>query len=156
MKIFDIPGFGALEIRHILLDYNGTLAVDGIPVPGVREKINTHAKTFRFHVITADTFGSVETALKDTDCTVVTIPAGDQARAKAEHLDRLGPGHTIACGNGANDCLMLEKAALGIAVLLDEGLATRTLAASDIMVRDIMDLFGYLENPGRLIACMRQ
>ncbi len=156
MVVFDIPGSGELKIKNILLDYNGTLAVDGQPVPGIREKINEHAKVFQFHVITADTFGSVEKALDGVNCSLVTIPVKDQDKAKAEYLETLGPGTTIACGNGANDQLMLEKAALGVAVLLEEGLATRTLLASDILIRNIVDLFGYLENPGRLTACLRK
>ena len=28
--VFDIPGFQPLEVEHLLLDYNGTIAKDGI------------------------------------------------------------------------------------------------------------------------------
>ncbi|WDP89529.1 MAG: ATPase P [Desulfobacter sp.] len=153
---FTIPGSGELAIRHMLFDYNGTLAVDGNPVPGIREKINAHSRDLDFHVITADTFGTVEQALQGVDCRVVTIPEADQDKAKADYLETLGPGATIACGNGANDELMLKKAALGVAVCLDEGMNTRALLASDLVIKDIMDLFGYLENPGRLVACLRK
>jgi len=153
---FEIPGSGSLEIGNILLDYNGTLARDGAPIAGVKEKINSLSQEFQFHVITADTFGTVETALGQTDCRVVTIPEKNQARAKADYLDTLGPETTIACGNGVNDEFILKKAALGVAVLQTEGLAVRTLTAADIVIRDIMDLFGFLEHPGRLIACLRQ
>jgi soluble P-type ATPase len=156
MKLFDIPGGKTLEIQHILLDYNGTLAVDGFPIPGVREKINQLKDDFFFHVITADTFGSVKQALEDTACEVVTIPAGDQARAKAAYLEKLGPDVTLACGNGVNDELMLEQAVLGVAVLQAEGLAVQTLTAGDILIKDILDLFGFLAHPGRLIACLRR
>ncbi len=155
MKRFEIPGGEIIEIRHILLDYNGTLAVDGSPIPGVREKINQLKDGFHFHVITADTFGSVKEALKDTACEVVTIPAGNQAQAKADYLKKLGEDVTLTCGNGVNDELMLEQAVLGVAVLQEEGLAVRTLTAADILIKDILDLFGFLENPGRLIACLR-
>jgi len=156
VKNFAIPGVGEMTIKNILFDYNGTLAIDGDPVPGVREKINAHSVDLDFHVITADTFGTVEKALKGVDCRVVTIPERDQDRAKAEYLETLGPGATIACGNGANDEFMLKNAALGVAVLLDEGLNTRALIASDLLIKDVMDLFSYLENPGRLIACLRK
>lgn len=155
MAVFDIPGGPRLEIRTILLDYNGTLAKDGSPIPGVREKINTLSGEFPFHVITADTFGSVEAALDGTDCKVVTIGKTDQARAKADYLENLGASHTLACGNGINDELMLRQAALGVAVLQEEGLAVPTLMAADIVIRDILDFFGFLEHPGRLIACLR-
>lgn len=156
MKVFNIPGGNTIEIRHILLDYNGTLAVDGEPIPGVREKIRQLKDDFDFHVITADTFGSVKEALKETACRVVTIEDKNQARAKADYLADLGPEVTLACGNGVNDELMLRDAALGLAVLQDEGLAVGTLMAADILIRDILDLFGFLEHPGRLIACLRR
>ena len=156
MKIFEIPGGETIEIRHILLDYNGTLAVDGEPIPGVREKINQLADAFHFHVITADTFGSVKEALKDTACKIVTIPDQDQAQAKADYLADLGAEYTLACGNGVNDELMLQQAVLGLAVLQAEGLAVGTLNAADILIRDILDLFGFLKHPGRLIACLRR
>ena len=156
MKEFDIPGGSIIEIRHILLDYNGTLAVDGQPISGVKEKINALKDEFVFHVITADTFGSVKGALKDTACEVVTIPSGNQAQAKADYLKTLGPEFTLTCGNGVNDELMLGQAVLGVAVLQEEGLAVGTLTAADILIKDILDLFGFLENPGRLIACLRR
>jgi len=156
MKKILIPGAGEMTIKNIVFDYNGTLAVDGKLVPGVRDKINAHAKAFKFHVITADTFGTVEKALEGVDCRVTTIPEKDQDRAKADYLSTLGSSTTIACGNGANDELMLKNAAIGVAVLLDEGLNTRALVASDVLIKDIMDLFSYLENPGRLIACLRK
>ncbi len=151
-----IPGNRDHTIHHILLDFNGTLAIDGKLIAGVGEKINHHSKDLRFHVITADTFGSVETELQGIECRLVTIGPDNQARAKQDYLNTLGPDQTIACGNGANDRLMLEGAAIGISVLQAEGMASKTFAASDILIYDILDLFGYIETPGRLIACLRQ
>ncbi len=36
----DIPGFEALDIKHVLCDFNGTLAIDGELIEGVEELIN--------------------------------------------------------------------------------------------------------------------
>ena len=33
----DVPGFGALRLEHLVLDYNGTLACDGMLLEGVHE-----------------------------------------------------------------------------------------------------------------------
>ena len=52
-----VPGFGSLELRFLVLDYNGTLAVDGRLLPGVREALALLADDIEIHVITADTFG---------------------------------------------------------------------------------------------------
>ncbi len=35
-----IPGFGPLGLSHLVSDYNGTIAVDGALIPGIREKLN--------------------------------------------------------------------------------------------------------------------
>ena len=40
MQTIPIPDFGTLAIATIVCDYNGTLAVDGILLPGVKEAIN--------------------------------------------------------------------------------------------------------------------
>ncbi len=153
--IFDIPGTGKITIENVLLDYNGTLAVDGRLLKGVKEKINVLAQTVSVHVITADTFGSVEDALNGTPCKVVVIPKQNQDQAKLDYLRQLGPEKTLCAGNGVNDRLMLKEAALGIAVLLEEGTAVCALTAADILVSHILDAFAYFEKPDRLVACLR-
>jgi soluble P-type ATPase len=151
-----IPGSHDLEIEHVLLDFNGTIAVDGRLIEGVKEKINHYSDRLGFHVITADTFGSVQKQLENVKCTLHIIPEGKQAAAKLAYLGELGSLRTIGVGNGVNDEQMLKHAILGVAVLGTEGLATKTLAASDLLVRDILDLFAYFERPNRLVASLRQ
>jgi soluble P-type ATPase len=58
-------------------------------------------------------------------------------------------------GNGANDQLMLQHAAIGIAVLQEEGLATAALSAADLVVKDILDVFALLKTPERIMATLR-
>jgi hypothetical protein len=40
MIIIEIPGYKRLEIKHIVCDYNGTIAVDGKLIGGIRKIIN--------------------------------------------------------------------------------------------------------------------
>lgn len=150
-----IPGGSQLEIEHILLDFNGTIAVDGKLIDGVREKINEYSQILRFHVITADTFGSVKKELEGIDCSISIIPLKDQSQAKLDLLRELKEAHTIAVGNGVNDELMLKHAVLGVAVLQAEGLATRTMLVSDLLVANVLDFFEYFKKPDRLVACLR-
>ena len=58
-------------------------------------------------------------------------------------------------GNGRNDQLMLEEAALGIAVILEEGAAAVTLSAADVVCTNIVSALELLDNPLRLIATLR-
>lgn len=154
MKI-DIPGFGPVDIRHVVCDYNGTLAVDGHVKNGVKKGIQALSDQVRFHVITADTFGRVEKEMEGANCTVTVIPKGDQTRAKQEYVRQLGPDQVLAVGNGANDRLMLSASRIGVVVLLEEGTAVSSLTAADILVKDILDVFAYLKTPERLIATLR-
>lgn len=39
MQAIDIPGRGLLEPHHLVLDLNGTIALDGQLLPGVAERV---------------------------------------------------------------------------------------------------------------------
>lgn len=50
---------------------------------------------------------------------------------------------------------MLKASALGIAIILGEGVATETLLASDVVCTSIIDALDLLRNPLRLTATLR-
>ena len=58
-------------------------------------------------------------------------------------------------GNGRNDRLMLQTAALGVAVCQAEGAAVPTMLAADVMGSDIQDALDLLIHPLRLVATLR-
>ena len=151
----EIPGFRMLRLSRLALDYNGTLAVNGNLITGVKPRLSQLAGSLSVHVITADTFGKAASALDGIDCQLVILPPGNQAAAKANFIRQLGEQATIAVGNGRNDRLMLEQAALGIAVLGEEGAAGAVVMAADIVVRDVLSALDLLRNPRRLIATLR-
>jgi soluble P-type ATPase len=53
----DTPGLGPLQIPHLVMEYNGSLAVDGVLLDGQATLLTTLADRLDLHVITADTFG---------------------------------------------------------------------------------------------------
>jgi len=152
----NIPRGEKFEIKHIVSDYNGTIALDGKLVEGVAELINELSKDIKFHVITADSFGSVEKELGGINCEVFKIGPGDQDKAKAEYVKKLGSDNVVALGNGKNDFLMLGEAVLGIGILYHEGICTKTLLASKIVCSNPIDALEYFKNPKRLIATLRR
>lgn len=154
MKI-DIPGRAPFEIKNIVFDYNGTIAIDGQLIDGVAQQINALADAFNFYVITADTYGSVEKELRDVRCEVVKIAQSDQDISKLNFVTELGCESILAVGNGRNDTLMLKQVILGIGVLQEEGICTETLLNSDIVVKSVLDVFGFLSNVNSLIATLR-
>ncbi len=150
-----IPGYKTLELAHLVLDFNGTMARDGALLPGVRERLEDLAGELRIHVLTADTFGKARSVLRDLPCTLEILSAEDQATAKLAYVQRLGPASVVCIGNGRNDRLMLRGASLGIAVIQEEGAAMETLMAADIVCASITSALELLSHPLRLIATLR-
>ena len=155
MIIVNIPGYGDVELRNLVLDYNGTLATDGFLIDGMQEIIGELAKRVNICVISANTFGTVETELRDLPLEVVGIKPGDERRQKLELIQKLGPQATVSIGNGNNDSLMLKEARIGICVMGREGCAQSALASSDMVVSDIRSALELLVLPGRLKATLR-
>lgn len=150
-----IPGFGRLELEHLVLDYNGTLALDGRPLPGVKQRLRRLARRLRIHVVTADTFGKARASLDEVDYRLEIVKSGGEDRAKAAYVRRLGPDRVACIGNGRNDRRMLRVAALGIAVVQAEGASTEALAAADLVVPAVCEALDLFLNPRRLTASLR-
>ncbi len=154
MLTAEIPGRGRLDIHDLVLDLNGTLGVDGV-VPGtVLERLGTLSQTIRVHVVTADTFGTA-VALRRPGLQVQVLPPGDQVEAKAALVRALGASRTVAIGNGSNDEGMVREAAVGIAIVGQEGASSRTILAADIVTTRIEDALDLLIFPARLVATLR-
>lgn len=152
---FIIPGWSELDIRHVVFDYNGTIAVDGTVIPGVAEQINRCSSDIAFHVITADTYGTVEQALQNVNCEVHVINGGRQDESKLRFIEQLGKEQVLAVGNGNNDKLMLQAAALGVALIQEEGAAVGALLAADVVCSSVLDVFAWFTTPNRLVATLR-
>jgi len=153
----DIPAGPRLHLETLVLDVNGTLAVDGVLLPGVRERLKRLRELVAVHLITADTHGrqaDIDAALAINS--VILIGDLPQALEKAQFVRSLGAARTAAIGNGANDALMLREAALGIAVLGPEGLAASALREADVVAPDIGAALDLLLYPKRLIASLRR
>ena len=150
-----VPGFGNLCLSHLVLDYNGTLACDGRLVDGVKEELTRLSGLLDIYVVTADTFGKAKTGLAGIPCELTILPEKAQDKGKLDFINQLGASRTASIGNGRNDRLMLEKSALGIAVLLEEGASSAALASADVVCKDIVTALKLLSHPLRLIATLR-
>lgn len=156
MLRFAIPGRELLEIEHIVLDFNGTFACDGKVLPGVAERLNALADRVAVHIFTADTFGTAREACAGIRAKVVVTRQPVVGPEKERYVAELGAGKTAAIGNGANDVLMLRRAALAILVLGPEGAAVEALLAADVVVKEINEGLDLLLNPKRLVATLRR
>lgn len=150
-----IPGSETLRLDHLVADFNGTMACDGVLLPGAQAALRLLAEKLAIHIVTADTFGHATEALAGIPCELAILREGGQDSAKLRYVENLGAGRCVCIGNGRNDRLMLAQAALGIAVIHQEGAAVETLLAAKLVVPDINAALGLLLNPARLIATLR-
>jgi len=155
METIEIPGRKKMRIKHLVLDYNGTLALDGKLLPGVQELITALALRFEIHVLTADMHSSCTRELSGLPVKIAVIAGNPEDAAKLAYVRTLGAASCICIGNGMNDRLMLAACGLGIVVVGDECAALRACLAADIVAPGIIQALGLLKNEKRLLATLR-
>ena len=153
---YSIPGLGDYSLEHLVMDVNGTLAVDGQLIEGVAAKVASLREVLTIHLLTADTHGRQSVIDGQLGLTATRIRAGGESLQKADYVRRLGSEKVVAIGQGANDAEMLAAARLGICVMSLEGVARETLLASDLVVPTILSALELLEKPMRIVASLRR
>jgi soluble P-type ATPase len=151
----EIPGFKTINAEHLVLDFNGTLAIDGLFIEGVIGQLVQISANLHVHVLTADTFSSVQNELRGLPITIKIIETTDQDKQKSDYVKNLGSESVIAIGNGKNDVLMLTEAALSIGIIQAEGAFTQIINCSQIICTSVIDALSLLINQKRLLATLR-
>lgn len=153
---FSIDQSEVVEINNIVFDFNGTIALDGILINGVKEKIiDLNNLGFNIYILTADTFGTVAEQCKDLPVKVEIITADYGTKDKRNFVERLGGSITAAIGNGKNDLEMFKSSLLSMAVIGNEGCYGKLMLEADIVVCNIVDAIDILLKNKRLKATMR-
>jgi len=153
---FEVPGIKKFELTNLVLDYNGTIAYHGEPIPGIVDLLNEVGKKLKIYIVTADTYGKIKDFQDALNCEVHIIPPYDQDKLKAEFVEILGADNTVAFGNGSNDSKMVKVAAIGITVIGKEGASSQTIQDSDIVCLSIEDALNLLLYPESIIATLRK
>jgi len=153
MKI-DIPGWGSIDIENIVIDLDGTIATDGRISLEVKEKIGALSNLAKIYILTANTQGPADEEILGMKAGLIKVPNEDSKRGKLDFLKTLNLEMTVAIGNGSNDQLILKEAALGIAVLGDEGVSVSAMKSADIVVKNIQNALDLFLKPKRLITTL--
>jgi P-type E1-E2 ATPase len=151
-----IPGRDPYHLQHLVSDVNGTLALDGVLMDGVAERLAAVRDRLTVHLLTADTHGHQDIIDRQLDLKSTRLGPGDEQAQKRAFVEQLEAHSVVAIGQGANDALMLKAAALGICVLSPEGTAAEALKTCDILVPNIAAAFDLLDKPLRIIASLRK
>lgn len=142
-----------LRIENVVIDFNGTLAIEGRLSGGAALRLRRLARYVNIIVLTSDTFGLARRALDGLPVTVHIIQHGME---KLRLVKSIGPRRVAVVGNGYNDVPMVKAAALGIAVIGDEGASGEMIRAAMVVVRDVNNALDLLLKPKRLIATLRR
>jgi P-type E1-E2 ATPase len=151
-----IPGRGSYTIEYVILDLNGTIALDGKIIRGVMERVVMLSEKVQVMVVTADTNRNAEKLLKNLPVTLLKIEEGKEDEQKRRVVKERGKSSVISIGNGCNDISMLRESAIGICVVGREGASSEAIAASDLTVPTINDALDILLKPHRLMATLRR
>ena len=154
MLTINIPGRGELVLSHLVLDYNGTIAEDGLIIPGIKARLEALSRDLEISVITADTHGTAARRCEGLPLKVLTFPTTEVGAIKADHVRSL-PGGVATIGNGFNDIPMSDAADLSVCVMGAEGCCAALLAHCHIAVTSIHDALDLLLTPDRIRATLR-
>jgi soluble P-type ATPase len=148
----EIPQRGVVELHHAVFDINGTLAIDGVPISGVVDRLKDLAPHLSLHALSAGTHGNMDELEQVLGLPIHVISSGEE---KTNYVEQLGPASVIAFGNGRNDVGMLRVAAIGVAIVAAEGVAVSAVQAADVLALGPVDAIDLVLRPKRLVATLR-
>ncbi len=152
----NIPGRGLIQLQHLVCDVNGTLAMDGQLLDGLKQRLTALRDRLTLHLLTADTHGKQDLIDQQLGIKAVRIAPGDESSQKEKYVNELGANRCVAVGQGANDAGMLKAAVVGICVLSPEGTAVEAINSADLVATNIFGALELLENPLRIVATLRR
>ena len=147
-----VPSGGELRLEHLLLDVNGTLTHRGVLIDGVEALIVRLREALDIRLVSADTFGTLDGIAQRLGVACVRAATGED---KLRVLSECGHDRAAVIGNGANDVLVLEAAAVGFVVLGPEGASAAALRSADVVCASAADALDLLLDPKALSATLR-
>jgi hypothetical protein len=149
-----IPGFGQVALEHLVLDFNGTLACDGVLSDGVRALL---VRLSRDLEITSSR--RTPTAMRPPHARA--CPAGWSSCPKGP--GRFEAGLCADAGHGTDGLHRQRpkrpahgpRAAIGVCVIGEEGASAGTAAAAHVVCRSAGEALSLLIHTRRLVATLR-
>jgi soluble P-type ATPase len=149
-----VPGIGEIELRTLILDLNGTLAVKGEILQGVSERL-TRLKELGYRILffTGNTRNNADEIAAKLGIEWILAESGTEKRDEALKLE---PSACVSIGNGLIDLELMKVVKLRIVTLQSEGVHVQTLMNSDIVIPTINDALDLLIDPATLVATLRK
>jgi len=155
----EIPNQGPLVLGTMVSDFNGTLAVGGKLLAGVRDRLGILAGKMRIVILTADTNGTARVELEGSGAEVLILSAaaveGEESEQKRQFVEDQKPG-VLFLGNGANDEAAMSAADLSFAIIAGEGAYMPTVNAARMVFTSPLDALDVLIHEKRLVSGLRR
>jgi P-type E1-E2 ATPase len=148
----DVPGLASRELAHLVLDVNGTITNRGELLDGILARIADLREQLEIHLVSADTFDTLDDVASALGVHGARASTGED---KLRLLEGFVAQRCAVVGNGANDVLVLEAAALGIAVMGPEGASAAAVRAADVVCLSVLDALDLLLDLRALSATLR-
>jgi soluble P-type ATPase len=148
------PGMESLDIYFVLIDFEGTLAMDGRVHPKAKDKVNLLSKRATITILTKSNREKVVETLRKMKAEILYVTEGDSSQQKLNVLQRLGPHQTAVIGNGLDDVRIMEQAGLGLCVIGKEGSSAEAMVKADLVVTNVLDALDFLLKPMRQRAAL--
>ena len=148
-----IPGVRTFNIKNIFIDYNGTIATDGVLHKGLLKQLDLLALEFNVFILTGDTFGTVKNTFEHTSIEVIIAHT---AYDKLMEVKKRHPEDSVAIGNGSIDHKMFDAAGISFCVIGREGASYKAIAHADIVVTDFEHVLEMIKQPKKIIATLKE
>lgn len=150
---YNPKGAGEIELNTIVLDLNGTLAVNGKVPEGVSERIKKLKELgFKILLFSGDQRG---TALGISQDLGIELKRASTTEEKEALTKELNAQTTVAIGNARIDIGTFKHSKISIGTIQAEGIHTGILPHLDILVPSINDALDLLINKDSFEATMR-
>jgi len=147
-------GVGEIELENIILDLNGTLAVHGELVAGVKPRLlKLKELGYNLYLFTGDQRGNAAILSEEIGIEIQRATSSEEKEALTNKLD---VSKTVAIGNARIDIGTFRSTKLRIATIQAEGIHAGILSHVDVIVPSINDALDLLIDPNIFNATMRQ
>jgi P-type E1-E2 ATPase len=123
-----------------------------VVLEGVAERLARLEEALDARLVSGDTFETLDAIAAQLRLPAVRARDG---RTKRTLVEELGSERCVVVGNGTNDVLALEAAALGITVVGPEGASGAAVRAADVVCRSVLEALDLLLEPRALAATLR-
>ena len=151
---YNPAGVEEIELTNIILDLNGTLAVNGIIVDGVKERIQKLKQLgYEVYLFTGDQRGNAAAQAAKLGIKVKKAISSDEKEKLTKELET---EKTVSIGNARIDIGAFKPCALRIGTLQGEGIHTEILEHIDLLVPSVNNALDLLIDPNIFNATMRK